>query len=243
MTNRTSAALKADARALLPGKYAFLALVTLIVAILNLLLNSILNSVFTSGGGFSLILYLACSLLTSILFTILTAGQKWIFLKTARGEQARFSDLVFAFSNHPEALAPYAVIQFILQTILYNGGLWMLMNTLSGIAPEPQYLAAAILFAAVYVWVDLGLALVLLLYDDDPWKSGRELLAESWRLMRGRRVRLFLLNLSFIGLILLCVLTAGVGLLYVDPYMAVSQALFYEDARQEQNTFENSQEI
>ncbi len=231
MTNRTRAALKADARAMLPGRYAFLALVTLIVTILNLLLNSLLNGIATGGSGFSLILYLACSLLSSILFTILTAGQEWIILRTARGERARLSDLFFAFSNHPEALAPYAVVQFVLQTIVYNGGLWMLMNILSGAAQQPLYLAAAVLFIVAYVWVELGLAFVLLLYDDNPWGSGRELLAKSWRLMRGRRLRLLLLDLSFIGLVLLCVLTAGIGLLYVDPYMSVSQALFYEDAR------------
>jgi len=45
----------------------------------------------------------------------------------------------------------------------------------------------------------------------------------------GHRWKLFCLGLRFIGWILLCLLTFGIGLLWLWPYMGVSYARFYDD--------------
>lgn len=49
----------------------------------------------------------------------------------------------------------------------------------------------------------------------------------SMALMDGRKGDLFCLDLSFFGWALLTVLTAGIGALWLTPYMAVSRAAFY----------------
>ena len=51
-------------------------------------------------------------------------------------------------------------------------------------------------------------------------------LGESRRLMRGHKWRAFCLDLSFLGWILLGILTLGFGFLYVTPYMYAAQAAF-----------------
>jgi uncharacterized membrane protein len=48
-------------------------------------------------------------------------------------------------------------------------------------------------------------------------------------MMQGRKMKLFLLDLSFIGWILLSILTLGIGLLWLLPYMYSARAAFYED--------------
>jgi len=53
--------------------------------------------------------------------------------------------------------------------------------------------------------------------------------AESKRLMDGNRWRLFCLDCSFIGWILVGVLTLGIGLVWVLPYAFTANAAFYED--------------
>ena len=54
-----------------------------------------------------------------------------------------------------------------------------------------------------------------------------EAIERSKALMDGRKGNLFCLDLSFFGWALLTVLTAGIGALWLTPYMAVSRAAFY----------------
>ncbi len=51
----------------------------------------------------------------------------------------------------------------------------------------------------------------------------------SNRLMKGNCWRLFCLGFSFIGWALLCVLTLGIGLLWLIPYQEATLAVFYKD--------------
>ena len=53
----------------------------------------------------------------------------------------------------------------------------------------------------------------------------------SMDMMKGHKFDLFYLQLTFIGWLLLCILTAGVGLLWLAPYMNAAQAHFYEDVK------------
>lgn len=59
-------------------------------------------------------------------------------------------------------------------------------------------------------------------------------LRESERLMRGHKMQLCCLYLSFLPLALLCVLTLGIGFLWLSPYMQTALAIFYEEIRREQ---------
>lgn len=43
-----------------------------------------------------------------------------------------------------------------------------------------------------------------------------------------------MLELSFIGWAILCIFTLGIGLLFLQPYIAISRAAFYEDLKAQQ---------
>ena len=66
---------------------------------------------------------------------------------------------------------------------------------------------------------------------DNPGMSANEAITESRRLMDGNKMRLFLLQLSFIGWIFLGAITFGVGTLWVSAYMETALAIFYEDVK------------
>lgn len=51
--------------------------------------------------------------------------------------------------------------------------------------------------------------------------------------MDGYKMKLFLLDLSFIGWMILSILTLGIGLLFLQPYMNTARAAFYEDLKAE----------
>ena len=63
--------------------------------------------------------------------------------------------------------------------------------------------------------------------------SSKEIVEKSKELMTNRRWRLFCLELSFIGWIILAALTFGIGLIWLAPYMEFAQIAFYKDAKGE----------
>ena len=58
--------------------------------------------------------------------------------------------------------------------------------------------------------------------------------------MDGHKMDLFLMSLSFIGWALLCILTLGIGFLWLFPYINVSIAKFYQDRKGEEETYSSN---
>lgn len=69
---------------------------------------------------------------------------------------------------------------------------------------------------------------------DNPGISAMDAIRQSGEMMKGNKGKLFMLYLSFIGWGLLCVLTLGIGFLWLMPYMYTSLAAFYESLKQSQ---------
>ena len=64
---------------------------------------------------------------------------------------------------------------------------------------------------------------------DNPNMTAKEAITASKQLMRGHKWELFCLSFSFIGWQLLVVLTAGIGSIFLTPYMEAAYAVFYRD--------------
>lgn len=64
---------------------------------------------------------------------------------------------------------------------------------------------------------------------EHPELTASEAIQQSKDLMTGNRWRLFCLDFSFLGWSLLCVLTLGVGNLFLTPYTQAAYAVFYRD--------------
>lgn len=62
---------------------------------------------------------------------------------------------------------------------------------------------------------------------DRPELSATDAIKESEKMMNGHKMDLFILDLSFIGWILLSMLTCGILVLYVEPYMMATKSAFY----------------
>lgn len=66
---------------------------------------------------------------------------------------------------------------------------------------------------------------------DYPNISLREAMKVSREMMRGYKWKLFMLDLSFIGWYIVGMMTCGIGMLLVTPYIQTSTALFYDDLK------------
>ena len=107
----------------------------------------------------------------------------------------------------------------------------------------PKFLQALVMSLTRDFLVFLGLCLlivpgVLLVYGfamapyiltEEPDCTGWEALQRSYDLMRGHRLELFWLELTFIGWHILAAFTFGIGQLFLTPYVESARASFYRE--------------
>ena len=73
--------------------------------------------------------------------------------------------------------------------------------------------------------------------EENPELSANDAIDRSRAMMKGHKFDLFYLYLSFIGWAILCVLTLGIGFLWLTPYMSTATAAFYEDVKSQYDGF------
>ena len=79
----------------------------------------------------------------------------------------------------------------------------------------------------------LSYAMTAYILVDYPELSANKAIELSMAMMKGHKYDLFYLYLSFIGWILLCLLTLGIGYLWLIPYIQSAQSSFYLDVKEQ----------
>lgn len=126
------------------------------------------------------------------------------FLTFTRGGRVQ-NDMLFAgFKNFGHALGGYILMYVFVM-------LWMFLLIVPGII-------AALAYSQLFY-----------LQACDRALGPMEALRESKRLMDGRKWKLFCLGWRFFGWSLLCMLTCGIGYLWLMPYFHASLARFFDD--------------
>jgi uncharacterized membrane protein len=88
------------------------------------------------------------------------------------------------------------------------------------------FIVPGIIFAMMFAQVPYILR-------DDENIGVIDALKKSANMMKGHKMQLFLLYLSFIGWAILAILTLGIGYLFLFPYMYTTVAHYYEDLKLE----------
>ena len=103
----------------------------------------------------------------------------------------------------------------VMTSLLYNVyiALWSLLFVIPGIVKTYSY------------------AMTFYILRDNPDLPANDAITESRRMMNGNKFRLFCLHFSFIGWVFLSMLTFGILLFWVIPYMQTAQAAFYESLK------------
>ena len=86
-----------------------------------------------------------------------------------------------------------------------------------------------LLFIVPGIIKSFAYALTPYILIDNPELGPNEARLKSIELMRGYKGKLFGLWLSFIGWFLLCILSLGIGFIWLTPYIKTSFAAFYRD--------------
>ena len=88
----------------------------------------------------------------------------------------------------------------------------------------------SLLFVIPGIYAAYGYAMTPYILLENPELTANEAITKSKELMDGNRWRLFCLEFSFIGWLLLAVLfTCGIGVFWIVPYMEASFAAFYRE--------------
>lgn len=141
-----------------------------------------------------------------ILLGPMTYGLAELFLEQARDGIAM--EVKGIFSGFQKDFAQNFLIMLMSGIFAF---LWGLLFVIPGIVKTYAY------SMAYYIKVD---------HPDYDW---RQCINESKRITKGHKGELFVLDLSFIGWLIVGALCFGVGLLWVTPYMNAAKAQFYNE--------------
>lgn len=87
----------------------------------------------------------------------------------------------------------------------------------------------SLLFIVPGIIASYSYAMTDYILAENPDMTAREAMRASKEMMRGNRWRLFVLEISFIGWMILCVFTCGLGIFGLIPYENAAYAAFYRE--------------
>lgn len=140
-----------------------------------------------------------------------TVGLTIYFIKVHNSKKGEKVGIATIFEGFFDMLGAIGVYIF---TAIYTF-FWSLLFVIPGIIKSYSYSMAFFLKAK------------------KPELSGNEAISLSSEIMYGKRFQLFCLHFSFFGWAVLSILTLGIGLFFLIPYMEASSTAFYEDAYSE----------
>lgn len=149
------------------------------------------------------------SLLSTLIIFPMTWGYNIAFLDNTRGTNGKPLDLSYLWNGYHDFSR---IVGTYLLTYIYVI-LWSLLLIVPGIIKGYSY------------------AMVPYILRDDSSISYNKAIEMSMNMMEGNKLRLFKLHLTFLGWLLLAILTLGIGLLFVAPYVQSTTAHFYEELR------------
>ncbi len=145
------------------------------------------------------------SLAISLLFlSMISIGTYFVWLDVSHNKKANIKTLFEPFSQYGRYLTGYLVV-----TIFVF--LWTLLFIVPGIIKGISY------------------SQTFYLMRENPEIDGDEARKLSMKMMDGHKMDLFLLYLSFIGWALLCLLTCGIGFLFLIPYIYTAMGEFHNE--------------
>lgn len=232
----TSSELKAWSKDLLDGRFGSAILIlflgNIIPGVLSMIINSFLSTIqvlLSLPPLARILLTLLPTTVITLLSNIFSAGYALFFLNMACRRSCDVSDLFYGFRwQFKKCLTLsglFTAVYFILQ-LPYNVCLGMFQQT-----NNIYWLMAALLTATAALILgtlfSLAFSQCYYLMLDFPDYSVDQLLFGSLHIMKGHMGRLFYLQVSFIPLILLALLTCGIGMLWLRPYMQMTYTCFF----------------
>ncbi len=231
---KSSAELKAIAKERSLGKYGTLVGASVILGIIRIFVLSITSS-FVSGSGSSatFILGRLITLIVTILMGIFISGEAYLYMNLIYSQTINVSDIFFGFKQQPQKAVWLQGILVVVSTLM-TLPMAVAINLLTS-AGELDFTLISLALAIAGVgfilnyYVKIVFSQVFFLLHDFPDWSVKKILSTSIHLMKGKKLKYLYLNISFLPLYLLGIITLFVPLLWINVYVYATMAAFYQD--------------
>ena len=184
------------------------------------------------------------SLITILITGPLTIGLKRLMLNIARHSSPSLADLFVGFRSGGRYYRRSIWVNLLLGLLIMGWTLLYLAPVIAIVAwtlIHPLNLKAPFWIATLILLCGAALVLVivkaysyfmaLFIIADDSSVSAREAIRRSMRMMKGRKWKFFCLTWRFFGWMVLTMLTCGIGILWLNPYILTSTAHFYDGVK------------
>lgn len=227
----SSSNLKASAREQLLGHYGSVIGGMFLILLIKMSLSVLTLSVMDYGSFAGTIIYYIVSILISVLSGILSAGFCFMLLKLSCGQPVMASDVFYAFQNNSGRAVTLSLFLAVCTELILLP--FTIISDLYLDHQDPGLLLATCISLVVcsiaMIIFDLVFSQVYYLMLDFPEYTTRQLLESSAQIMKGNKGRLFYICVSFIPLFLLSILSLGVALFWIIPYVRCTLTNFYLD--------------
>lgn len=230
--------LKDQALATLKGKWGSFVGITFIYMLLyGIACCLMLYGTVFGGSSFKTlaIVFTIIGAIVSVLFIPIQYGYYIAHLNSSRQDlPADIGDLFIGYKRFWHVIGTYLLMMVVFMVAAFP---LIIMGVLSAVYANTTagLIIQGVLFFFEIPVIILALAysmVTFILYDDEEL-SAKEILTKSRMMMRDHKGELFLLMLSFIGWMFLCVFTFGIGMFWLMPYMQMTITKFYEQIRAE----------
>jgi uncharacterized membrane protein len=179
----------------------------------------------------------------------LMLGWYLFFLTIARRQEAEIGLLFEGFKQFGTALLAYFLMGLLVFAWALPGIVMVIVTVVAGVfhgapgfvgirhgVPGSAGILILLVAASLAAFIPAVVAqyrysLTYFVINDTPGMGALEAIRHSTRLMSGNKWKLLCLQFRFLGWALLCLLSLGIGFLWLTPYMMTSLACFYEDVR------------
>ena len=237
---------KTYAKAHLRGKWGIAIAGMLAVQGFNLLGSIFATVLFPGNSVITLILSEAFAFIISLIGLIFSTGYCYMELNIYRGKEYKLGDLVHMFHGQSDHVLTAGLVVTLLNTVAQIPVYYVTYAVDQGTTMESMLRWSRLFFITVTfsmvmsVILTVPYTLVFCLLADHPEMGGIEALKTSARLMRGHILKYWLMMLSFIPLAILSLFSMYIGLLWLFPYIYMSETVFYmelADTEPQNNTF------
>ncbi|MEY8392225.1 DUF975 family protein [Lachnospiraceae bacterium 45-W7] len=231
---RTSAELKRISREQLNGHWGFAIGVNLLM---QLIVSAVLMPfyflfVFSRWGIVQFNIYMLAVVIIAAVSIVMQCGVSRIYLCFARKQEASLGMMFGEFGRRPDRyILGYLMVFGLGVLCMLPGAICLVIGIVSGLVLASGigvFLYLGGMVPAFMIVFRLSLAFYLLVDHADL--GVMEAFRQSSELMQGNKGRLFYMYLSFIGWFLLGILSCGLGMLWVMPYMMQTFVNFYREA-------------
>lgn len=229
MSTISTAQLKAIAKERALDRYGTLIFANILIFVIQVIISGI-TTVASSGSIIIFVINQLISLIVSILLGILSSGKAYLYMNLVYSQTISASDIFFGLKQHPEKAvviqSVFVIANFVVT--LPSSLILFFTNQSSSIDLYLTNIIVLIVGIIINIYISLVYSQAFFLLHDFPDRSAKDLLATSRRLMKGKKLKLFLLELSFVPLYIFGIITLFVPLLWISVYRYASVAVFYQ---------------